>query len=887
MAHFLVRMVLRMAPRSFQDRYGAEILAVHARRRREGAGGFRYTLRELMGLLWVVVQLRLGTGPGAGEREARGGGATMLETVRQDVRFAVRTLRRSPGFSLAVVAVLAVGIGANTAIFSAANAYLFRELPFRDANRLVMLYETNPEFGWTRASAAPANVLDWQDQVDAFEDVASYSTFVGQVTYFRDGEPGLLGAVNVSGNFFSVLGVEPVVGRMFRPEETWSPDDGVAVLSHHFWVTAFGADPGVVGRRIDLGSSSLEIVGVAPSGFAFPAPESDVWTPWGWDPATREATWFRRAHWVRPVARLRPEVSVREADAALQVVVKRLQDAYPETNRVMGAGLTPMRDFLTADVRRPLQILMGAVVLLLLLACTNVANLMLVRAADRTREVALRFALGAGRRRVARQLLTEGLVLALVGGVVGLALGWWGIQALEAQQPMGIRGATGLALDGRVVLFTAVVSVASGLLFGLAPVVQVSRGNTQAGLRGGGRSMSAGRGQRRAAGMLVAAELALAVLVVVGAGLMVRTFWHLRHVDPGFEPQGVLAVLFSVPSARYENRDQVLAFQDDVERRLRARPGIEDVGTVDQLPLSGPGWSSQFQAEGWPPDRVGFEILHRRVDPGYFTTVRTPLLRGRLFGPDDGPEAPLVVVVNETFAREHFPGEDPIGQKIAYDRAATPESNWYEIVGIVGDQLQEDPSLPPRAEVFENRRQDWSRRVWFVVRSQGAPESVLPVVKEVLHEMDPLIPVVTARPLDDVWRASMDDQRFVLTLFVAFGSMALLLASVGVFGVTAQAARRRTREFGIRMALGAEGTSVVSLVVRQTLGVAAVGVAVGSVAAYWASRAMASLLTGVAPGDPATLGVVAALLALVACLASWLPARRAAAVDPVNSLRAE
>jgi len=888
----LLRLLLRLGPAGFRRRYGAEVLAVHdARRHSDGRrGGVWFGLKEVVGLALTVARLRLGAGQAYGEVKTTTGGGMMLDGMLQDLRFAGRTLRRNPGFAAAAVAVLGVGIGANTAIFSATNAFLFRPLPFGDADRLVMLYETNPEFGWTDATAAPANALDWRDQVDAFEDVALYSPFVNQVTYVKEGEPELLGVVSVTGNFFSVLDVRPELGRGFLWDETWDGNDDVVVLGHAFWVSHFGAAPDVVGKTLTFGNTTVEIVGVMPEGFDFPNPDADMWSPWGWDPANRQAAWFRRAHWVSPVARLKPGVTPERADAELQAVVERLQRDFPETNRVMGAGFTPLRDFLVRGVRRPLGVLLGAVALLLLLACTNVANLMLVRASDRTREVALRFAMGARGRRILRQMLTEGLLLALLGGAVGLALGWVGVRAIATQQPIGIRGATALALDGRVVLFTVGVAVLSGLLFGIAPALRSARGDLQGALKEGGRGGSGGRGAMRTVGLLVSVEVGLAVLLVAGAGLMVRTFWMLRSVDPGFRTEGVVAVEFAVPSARYQVRDQVLAFQDDFEQRLEARPGISRVGAIGQLPLNGTSWSSQFQAEGWPPDRVGFEILHRRADPGYFDALDIPLVRGRMFGPDDGPEAPLVVLVNETFAREHFPGEDPIGQRIAYDRAAAahPDDNpWYEIVGIVGDQKQTTPGEPTRAEVFENRRQDWGRTEWFVVRTSGDVASAVAAARDVLHELDPLIPIGSVRPIREVWRESMAQQTFILTLLGAFGAMALLLAAVGVYGVTAQAARKRTQEIGIRMALGAAAPDVVRLMLRQGLSVVALGLAAGVVLALVATRAMASFLYGVEPTDPATLVSVVTLLAAVATVACWVPARRATSVDPVNSLRTD
>jgi putative ABC transport system permease protein len=817
----------------------------------------------------------------------------MFETLRQDVRFATRALRRNPGFAAAAIAVLALGIGANTAIFSAANAYFFRPLPFADADRLVLLYETNPEFGWTPeegTTAAPANALDWRAQVEAFEDVALYRDWgVDDVAIRTDGDPVLVSGTTVTGNFFNVLGVLPELGRALRWEETWAEAPRVAVISHDLWVSSFGADPGVIGSRLPLALSDqdIQIVGVAPEGFSFPDDETDVWYTYGWERNALEDVSFRRAHFVRPVARLAQGVSLEEADAQLQVVVQRLQAAFPETNRVMGAGFMPIREFLTRDVRASVMVLLGAVAVLLLLACANVANLMLVRANDRTREIALRHALGAGRGRVARQMLTESVLLAMLGGALGLVLGWFGVRAMSAMTRLGIEGTTAMSLDARVVAFTVLAAGVSGVLFGALPALRSSSGDLHGALVEGGRGRSSGRRGLRLARLLVSAEVALALLLVVGAGLMVRSFWLLRNVDTGFRVEGALAVTLNVPSALYPERDQVLAFWDQFAAALESRPGIERAGTVSWLPLSGPGWSSQFQAEGWPADRVGFEILHRAADAGYFEALEIPLVRGRLFGPNDGPDDPYVVVINETFAREHFAGEEPIGQRIAYDRAATEESIWYEIVGIVGDQHQESPGTPTRAEVFESRNQDWRRNGWVVMRTDVRPIDVVPVVRDVLRELDPRIPLAEALPLRDVWAESMKGDRFILTLLGAFGAAALLLATVGVYGVTAQAARRRTQEIGIRMALGARRRDVLGIMFRQGLVVVGAGLVVGLGATLLATRALASLLYGIEPTDPATLASVVALLTVVALTACYLPARRATAVDPVDSLRAE
>jgi putative ABC transport system permease protein len=887
MSPWLGRALLRLAPRSFRDRYQAEMESVLDARMQERRGLARWRLaaRESAGLAGMGVLLRLTRqregGSNGGAREP------LAERVARDGRFALRTLRRNPAYSLAALVVLALGIGASTTIFGAANAFFFRPLPFADAGRLFMLYETNPEFGWTDANAAPANVLDWRENVAGFADIAAYSEFLSTVTYQLDQDPVLLGVASVTGNFFEVLGARPALGRSFRWEETWSDADDVLMLSHDTWITMFGGDPSVIGRRIPIGAASAEIVGVMPEGFRFPDERAQLWTTFGWDPAAPQQVSFRRAHWLRPIARLAPDVSPEQAAAQLQAEVTRLQEAFPETNRVMGAGMTPLRPFLVRAVAKPLLVLAGAVGLLLLLTCVNVANLALVRSSARAREVALLQALGAGRSRVASRVATESVTVAAVAGLLGLGLGWAGLRALERLTPLGISGATAAALDYRVVVFAVAVTALTAVLFGLAPTLMAVRGDVGRALRGGERGGGSSAAESRWLRGLVALEVALAVLLVAGAGLMVRTYWHLRHVDPGFRTEGVLAFQFTVPSSRYQARDDVISFYDRFLESLQARPGIERAGLVGQLPLDGASWSSQFQAEGWPPERVGLEILHRRADVGYFEALGIPLLRGRHFQESDGAQSPFVVVINETFEREHFPGEDPIGQRIAYDRAAGPNSTWYEIVGVVGDQGQVSPGVPTRAEVFEHADQDWGRSNWVVLRTSGEPLDAVPTVRAALREMDPLIALGQVRPLREVWQASMAREELVLVLLGAFGSLALLLATVGTYAVTAQAARRRTREIGIRMALGAHRSHVLKMVLRQSLAAVGLGLTAGLLAALLATRALGSLLRGVEPTDPLTLGSVAILLLSVGAFACWVPARRATLVDPVSSLRSE
>ncbi len=825
-----------------------------------------------------------GSVEGAREGARQALGLRLWDEVRGDLRYAFRTLRRAPGHVTVALLTLGLGIGATTAIFSVANALLFRPLPFADADRVVHLFETNPEFNWTHADAAPANVLDWRDRVEAFSDVAVYSGFRSQFTVVQDGEPVLLRGTQVSANFFDVLGVQPLLGRRLEWAETFRDRSNVMVMSHQLWATRFGADSGIIGRRLDIGTREVEVAAVMPPGFNFPGDGTQFWWPYGWTDEAMTAISFRRAHYVRPVARLAPGATLESADAELQTAVRRLQSEYPATNRVMGAGLMPVRDFLIRENRRPLRILVGSVGLLLLLACINVANLTLVRAAERGGEFALRQALGAGRFRVARQMVTESLLLALAGGLLGLGLGWAAVRLLGRDTPLWIEGATTLTLDLRVVAVTLGLATLSGLAFGLAPVIRVDSrrvsGELVGGERGGGHP-----GRNRAVRALVVVEVALAMLLVLGAGLMLRSVWLLRAVDPGFRPDGVVAVQVGVPAARYPERDQVLAFQDRLSEALEARPGIRRVGAVSQLPLAGTSWSSSFKAAGWPAERVGVEILHRRADAGYFEALGIPLVRGRMFDERDRADRPFTVLVNETFARSHFAGEDPIGQRIAYDRVPDSTSTWYEIIGVVGDQHQVSPGVAARAEVFESRYQDWSRGAWFVVRAEASTAAVLEQFRAVLREMDPLIPVSETQTLLEVWHASMAREDLMFRLLFAFGTVALLLAVVGVYGISAQAARRRSRELGIRMALGAEAPTLLRMMVGQSLGLVVVGLLLGAAGAYGLAGALRSILYGIAPGDLPTLIAVVLVLTGAAVVASWVPARRATRVAPTVVLR--
>ncbi len=884
--------LLRLLPRDVRGRAGPAMRATFEARQRDAL--LRGVLpvvwlwaREAAGLVAAAVRARLpsGRGAGRGAPSPHAPGAAPVETFVQDLRHAARSLARSRAFTLTSVAVIALGVGAATAIFSAVDAVILRPLPFRDPGRLVMLWERSATKGWDRVNAAPANALDWREQVDAFQDVALYDSFHDGVTFVGPEGVEQLQYQQVTGNFFDVLGVRPALGTGFTPDDTWDTDGRKVVLSWDTWTSRFGADPSVVGKTVTLGGREVRVTGVMPQGFDFPG-GVQLWTPYGWDSSNREQTYFRRAHWVWPIARLKPGVTLEEADAQLQNVASRLQAEYPETNADMGAGMTPLHRFLVGDRRTPLLVLLGAVGLLLLIACANVGNLLLVRAQGRARELAVRRALGAGRARLARLVLLESALLATAGGALGFLVGQWGLAALDGMRSLTLPGVAGLAVDGRVALFSVAVVAACALAFGLPPALRAGRAEPSGALREGGRG-GGGRRRWRSTRGLVVGEVALSLALVAAAGLMARSFLRLRSVDPGLRADHVMTFRVGVPSSRYGSRDEVVAFFHRLLEGVEALPGVEDAALVRALPVERPSWSSDFSAEGWPPEKAGREILHREASPGYFRVMGVPLLAGRGFTEADVTDVPFVVVVNQAFVDRWFPGEDVVGKRITFDAVPDSTSRWRTVVGVVGSERQDGLSAPARPEVFAPIYQDWDRSAVVVMRTRGEPAAVMPGVREALKGLDPMIPATELRSMDDVMDAALARDRFLLVLVGLFGGAALLLAAVGVYGVAAQATRSRTREIGIRLALGAEPGDVRAMVLRQGMAPVAVGLIVGLAGALAGARVLRGLLYQVAPTDPATFLAVPLVLAAVALVAVWLPARRATRVDPVGSLREE
>jgi putative ABC transport system permease protein len=814
-------------------------------------------------------------------------GVRWIEDALADARYALRTFRRNPVLAGAAIFTLALGMGGNIAIFSVVNAVLLRPLPFPASDRLMTLSEDNAEKNWHQNVVAPANYLDWKERVAAFQDVAAYTEGAGRLTLNDVGEPRLLKRNNVSGNFFTVLGVSAMLGRTFRDEETWDNGRHVAVISERLWRAEFAGGRDVVGRTVKLNGLATEIVGVMPARFSFPVGDPDLWTPVEWKREDRSQVWFRRAHWLRAVARLRPGISLTEADAQFQAVVRQLQVEYPVTNKVMGADMMPLHEFLVGRVRQPLYVLLGAVVLLLLIACANVGNLLLVQALGREREAALRLALGAGRGRLVQQALTESLLLSVIGALAGLLFGWAGTRALAALQPADMLPVKGVGVDLGVLGYVAALAVTSGLLFGMAPAIWRGRRAPAEVLKEGGRGGSEGARIRRWANGLVVAEIALALLLTTGAGLLVRSFWRLERVDPGFDPSGVLAVAINLPDVQYDTTTKIVGFFDQLEERVRGLPGVAEAGTVVVPSLAGTGWTSDFHIAGRPADEYGTEVMHRSAGPDYFKVMRVPLLAGRTFTGADREGADQVIIINDALARQYFHGEDPVGQRMAFDRFPDSSSTWRTIVGVVGSEHQASLAVRPQIEVFTPFEQEPNSYMTLMVRTTGDPAGLEGPIRRTVAEIDPNLAIVSMDPVVTLWSRSLATQRFFMTLLMVFAAVGLALAIVGVYGVTAQLARRRTREVGIRLALGARSGQIQWLIIRHGLRLAGAGMVIGLVGAFGTTRVMRALLYQVTPVDPITFLAVPVLLGVTALLASWLPAARASRADPASTLRSE
>jgi putative ABC transport system permease protein len=720
--------------------------------------------------------------------------------------------------------------------------------------------------------------------VDVFHDIAAYAQ-PAMTTMIDTDEPGSVMAAQVTGNFFDVLGIPALHGRMFDADQTWAGGPATVVLSDELWRRRFGGDPGIVGTVINVGEVPREIVGILPVGFEFPVAGVDLWIPFAWNRAFQAEPWFGTQRFLRAIARLQNDVSPVQANVVLERPAERTTDFSSVERDDIRTGVTPLQDFLATDVRTPLLVLVGATALLLLLACTNIANLLLVRASRREPEFVLRTVMGAGRGQILQQLLIEVLVLTLVGGAAGLVGSTIGIKVLSSVPPVGTFHLHDVSLDGRVLLFSLIITCASAAAFGLVPALRVA--NSQMNVLRETSRATPGRGNRRALDSMVIGQIALATVLVIGTGLLLRSFVALRQVDPGFSVKDRVAAQVFL-SARYDTRPKVLRFVDDMIPRLSRIPGVESVTYMNVLPLSGTSavpTGATFAVEGRGGPEAPLPIGVRLVGPQYSNVLGVPLVRGRVFEDSDSDASEPVVVINQAAARRLFPSESPIGHRITLDLKTDSEPTWHRIVGVVGNEHQHGVDKPPQMEVlFPFRQLPSNRNVQFVIHARNSPAALAQTIRDELAAVDPLLPLSRFRALEDVYESTLGRDRFLLMLMAAFGAIALVLAAVGVYGVTAEAATRRTHEIGVRMAVGAQLKDILRLVLGHAVLLAGIGVVAGIVVARFASQLLEAVLFGVAHGDPITFLVVPPIIIGSSLLAAWLPARRAVRVDPLVAL---
>jgi predicted permease len=800
-----------------------------------------------------------------------------MDTILQDLRFAARTLRRNIGFTTAAVLTLALGIGANAAIFSVVNAVLLRPLPYADADRLAMVWGWYDGFGKTTTSLP--DFRDLRERTKAFSQLAARHGTVFNLT--GQGEPEQLQADRVTANFFPMLGVRPMLGRAFLPdEERVGGNDDVVVLSYGLWQRRFGGEPGIVGRTLQLSGRPYTVVGVAPRDFRFMS-DVDLWAPLRADTAGH-----RRAEYLTVLGRLAPGATVEGATADIAGIFAQLATEYPETNGSIRSRVIGMREDLVGDVRPALLVFSGAVALVLLIACANVANLLLARASAREREMAVRAAIGAGRGRIVRQLLTESLLIAALGAGLGLALAAVGLDALRAMNAELLPRFQEVHIDAMAVGFALLLALGTGLLFGLAPALRLSANALGGALREGTRS-AAGGAALRLRNALVLAEVALALVLLVGAGLLLRSFQQLNRVDLGFQPAQLLTYRVVLPTAKYDSAALLPPVYDEIAQRTRAIPGVRSAAVAGDLPMNGSGYLS-FAIDGRvpPPDAME-DVQPFAVSPDYFATLGIPLRSGRLFTASDAPGAPPVALVNEEMVRRYFDGRDPIGRRVTFGDPADSSSVWWTVVGVVGDVAQEGVTAKPYAQLYRPLAQSPRRGVFVVARTTVAPMAVASGARAALEAVDPELPLTSLMTMEERIGENLLRPRVNTLLLAVFAGIALALAAIGIYGVISYAVAQRTREIGIRMALGATAGDVKRLVVRQGMTPALLGVALGAVGALAATRLMASLLYGVTATDPLTFVVVALFLGAIALLAAYVPARRATRVEPVTALREE
>jgi putative ABC transport system permease protein len=813
-----------------------------------------------------------------------------MEMFWQDIRYGIRMLLKAPSVSIVATIALALGIGANTAIFSVVNSVLLRPLPFANSEALMNIWETDTVRGSQRGSASYPNFADWRDQNHSFERMSSYHTNDFILTG-RGDSTRLQGAV-VNADLFPLLGVTPAIGRGFLPDEDKPGESGrVVVLSQQLFQSRFGADPNVVNQSMVLDGKPYTIVGVMPQAFQFPIQNEPVelWTTVAIDREGKEPiTEERGAHYMNVIGRLKPGVTKAQAQAEMTSISARLEQQYPDKDLHKSSAVEPTLEALVGDIRPALLILLGAVGCVLLIACANVANLLLARAMTRHREMAIRSALGASRMRVIRQLLTESVLLSLTGGALGLVLAVWWSDLLVSLGKQNIPRALQVGLDWRVLTFTLGVSLLTGIVFGLVPAIHSSKTELTESLKDGTRGAGEGARRNSIRGVLVVSELAIAVVLLVGAGLLIQSLWRLRSVNPGFPSQNLLTFVVGIPEVKYpvEKQDK---FYRDLEARLQTLPGVTSAGAVVPLPLSNDLFRISFETEGRPLAKGNLPSADFfLVSDDYFKTLGVSMVKGREFTQRDDMNAPGVIIVNQSFAKQYFPGEDPLGKRIKPGiSTGEKKPDWREIVGVVADVRNRNLSSELRPGYFVPQAQLPFNQMTMVIRTTNDPHSLITAVQNEVHAMDREVPVFNIKTMDEYISATVAAPRFNATLLMIFAAVALVLTIVGLYGVMSYSVAQRTNEIGIRMALGAQTRDVLRLIVAQGFKLVLVGLALGLVGALALTKIIASLLFGVTAKDPLTFAAVAVLLALVALLACYLPARRAARLDPLNALRYE
>src|ERR1700730_6865399 len=801
-----------------------------------------------------------------------------MDTLFRDIRYGIRNLLKRPGFTGVALIALALGIGANTAIFSLVNAVLLRPLPFAEPDRLIWMWG-NIRNGGNRASVSPLDFLDYRKQNTTFEEFGAVFSVPLALNLTGNGEPERLTVAGVTGNYFQALGVKPALGRTFMLENESPGRDQVAVLSYGLWQKRFGGDPAIVNKTVTLDGKACEILGVMPKDFNFPQ-AAELWFPLNFDisPGMKQ----RKAHFLRPIGKLKAGVTLAQAQADTDAVARPLEEQYPDTNRGWNLRLVSLREQLVGNTRPTLFILFGAVGFVLLIACANVANLLLVRAAARQKEIALRTALGAGRFRIVRQMITESVLLALLGGTLGTLLAIWGIDLLVAVSADSLPPTAQVRIDATVLAFTLLISLLTGVTFGLVPALRTMKLNLTDSLKEGGRSSSEGARRNLTRSVLVVFESAVAVVLLIGAGLLIRSLIQLQNTQPGFDAHNVLTMRVDLPEQKYRAAERVANFFQELESRVGSLPGVQSVGLVSELPLSGQLNDMPYTVEGRPPGAIdqSFDDDFRRVNTQYFRTLRIPLLRGRNFTEQEVRQSAKVVVISELLAQQVFPNEEPLGKRLVMMMGNQP----FEIIGVVGDIRHLGLESQPAAAMY---MPTYEPGMNVVIRTQTDPASLVATVRKQVLAIDSDQPVAAVKTMEQWLETAVAAPRYRTALLGLFALVALILASTGIYGVMSYSVTQRTHEIGVRMALGARQLDVLKLVVRQGMVLVVIGVGIGLAGAVALTRVMSSLLFGVVAKDPTTFIAVTTLLTIVLFVACYIPARRATKVDPLVALRYE